>query len=321
MKQNEKIVFLQSRDFGETFNVSVKFLKQNFSHFFLTIITIAGPFLLLAAIAAAIYSSNALNAIYTPQAPFNFIEQYGIAFILYIIAYVIAVQVMLGTTFSYMALYAERGQGNFTTADVGRKLLSNIGRMIILFLLVLVFSLIVIGIAVGIGFAFPNVTALIIIGVLILIFGGLIIGPPLIWIVPSFYQAIIDKEERSVYEGITYTFKILKGNFWWTWLLIVCASLAIGIASVVFTIPQAIYQLVLTFSHFGAKGAVASEVPFAFLVVTTVCTFLASVVRSILYIINGFHYYSLVEKKEGLGLLQKIDEIGNSPDTHVEQQY
>lgn len=321
MKQNEKIIFLQSRDFGETFNVSVKFLKQNFSHFFLTIITIAGPFLLLASIAAAIYSSNALNAIYKPQASFDFIEQYGIAFILYIIAYVIAAQVMLGTTFSYMALYAEHGKGNFTTADVGRKLLSSTGRIILMFLLILVFSLIALGIVAGVGFAFSKVTALIIIGVLILIFGGLIIGPPLIWIVTSFYQAIIDKKERSVYEGITYTFKILKGNFWWTWILIVCASLAIGIASLVFTIPQVVYQMVLTFSHFGAKGALTEEVPFAFMVVTTFCTFLASVVRSILYIINGFHYYSLVEKKEGLGLLQRIDEIGNTPDTHVEQQY
>ena len=57
----EKINFRQTRDFGETFNVSIKFLRQNFKLFFQSVLFIAGPFVLISAIAGAFYQSNAIN--------------------------------------------------------------------------------------------------------------------------------------------------------------------------------------------------------------------------------------------------------------------
>ena len=61
MNNQEKITFRQARDFGEIFNVSVKFLRQNVKLFFQSLIYIAGPFVLISAIAGAFYQSSALS--------------------------------------------------------------------------------------------------------------------------------------------------------------------------------------------------------------------------------------------------------------------
>ena len=98
----------------------------------------------------------------------------------------------------------------------------------------------------------------------------------------------------------------------------VCAVFAVGIISFVFGLPQAIYQVVLMFSHFKDDSG---EPSIPFLIVATVCTFCTTLLYSGLYVISAFHYYSLAEQKDGIGLMERIEEIGNTPTTDVEQQY
>jgi hypothetical protein len=85
MNQAEKINFRQTRDFTEVFNVSIKFLRQNFKLFFKSIILVAGPFLLLSAIATGFYQSNAVGLTTIPRdgAP-DFLSRFGWSFICYL---------------------------------------------------------------------------------------------------------------------------------------------------------------------------------------------------------------------------------------------
>jgi hypothetical protein len=125
-------------------------------------------------------------------------------------------------------------------------------------------------------------------------------------------------EHRRLFDCYTRTRNILRGNFWWTWVIMVCALIAVIIAGFVFALPQAIYQMVLMFSHLKGNN---DEVSVAFLVVATVSHFFTTIIYSVMHIICGFHYFSLAEKDDGKGLLERINEIGTTPDNNVEQQY
>jgi hypothetical protein len=319
MNNQEKINFRQTRDFGETFNVSIKFFRQNLKLFFQSLLFIAGPFILISAIAGAFYQSSALSMFsIAKMGQSNIFSQFGWSYLIFIIATITASMVLLATVFSFMINYMEKGPGGFAVNDVGRTVVKNIGNIFsvffIIFLLV-VFIVAVIGVIVfGIATAAP------VLGILFgiaIFFGLLIILPPLMWQLSVVYLVKM-QEGSSVLNSLGRTRKVMHGNFWWTWIIMVCAVMAVGIISFVFALPQAIYQIVLMFSHLKSTSG---DVSIPFLIVATVCTFCSTLLYSGLYVISAFHYYSLAEQKDGIGLMERIDEIGKTPNTNVEQDY
>lgn len=322
MLENEKINFRQDRDFGEIFNVTVKFFRQNFKHFFTTLILVAGPFLLISAIAAGVYQASALGlGTISLTGNYDAFERYGIILFIYIIFALIATIVSIGATFSYMILYSEKGPGNFTTGDVRSLLIKNIGKLILTFLALLLVLLPFIGIFAGIGvlLTINKIYALIIVFVLVMMACCAVFLPNMGWLLLSPYL-IAMQEKKSAFASIRRAFQLMRGNYWWTWVIMFCAIIVLYVLIIIFSLPQIIYQLTLTFSHFSGTTE-DPEISVPFIAVTTICTFLNTILYSVIQVLCGFHYYSLAEKKDGTGLLDRIDEIGNTRNTNVEQHY
>jgi hypothetical protein len=322
MSVNEKINFRQSRDFGEVFNVSVKFTKQNFKHFFSSLIAIAGPFVLLSSIAGAFYQSSSLGIMSLSKiGGEDFLAQYGISAGIFILTSIISNLTLIGTTNAFLINYHENGPNNFSISDVSKTLLKNTGKIVrtfFAFLLVLTL-LVLVFVGIGLLIAFTKAVALMVLAFLALIIVLIILMPPLFWQLSITYL-IAMYEQKGGFASLNRSIKLMKGNFWWTWVIMICATMAVGILSFVFALPQTIYQFVLMFSHLKPDGTEA-ETSIPFIVVATVCTFCSTLIYSILYIIGAFHYFSLAEQKEGLGLLDKIDEIGNPTQSNEEQYY
>lgn len=316
---SEKISLLEARDFGETFNVSIKFLRQNFKLFFKSIIFIAGPFLLISSIAGAFYSSNAVNMISVRNMMVsNPLALYGWSFVLYILASVIANIILLATVFAFMLNYLEKGPNGFTVNEVAGTFIKNLGKIFVQFL---VFTLIIILVIVVVVFVIAALSAIVpILGILLGIaffFGILIIGPPIMWQLSAAYLVRMH-EGGGVFDSFGRTRQVMKDNFWWTWVIVVCSFIAVIIIGSIFMLPQFIYQMVLMVSNM--KGG-TSETSISFLIVVAICTFFSSIIYSALHLIYGIHYFSLNEKKFGKGLMEKINEIGNTPDNNVNQYY
>ncbi len=318
----EKINFRQVRDFGETFNVSVKFLRQNAKLFFQCILFIAGPFILLSAIAGAFYQSNAINMFSINRLGSggidSLLQQFGWAYLLFILAAILASLASMATVFSFMINYLEKGPGGFTVSDVQRTVTQNIGNVLGVFfsftLLIILIVVVIVVIIAGIGTAVPAIGILL---ALFLLLGMLMILPPFMWQMSATYLVKMT-EQKGVFESFRRTRQVMRDNFWWTWVIVVCATMAIGLAGIVFSLPQAGYQMFLMFSHLKDGGG---DIPVGFLIVATICTFCTTLLYSTLSVIIGFHYFSLAEKKDGTGLMDRINEIGNAPVNNVEQQY
>ena len=147
----EKINFRQARDFGETFNVSVKFLRQNFKLFFQSLIFIAGPFVLISAIAGAFYQSNSIEVSSLGRfSGGNPLAQYGWSFLIFMLAAIVSGIALIGTTFSFMITYMEKGPNGFGVNDVANKLIKNIGNILSVFFVLTLIAILIIAVVAGI---------------------------------------------------------------------------------------------------------------------------------------------------------------------------
>lgn len=315
----EKINMHVVRDFGETFNASVKFIRQNFKLFFKSMILIAGPFLVISSIAGAFYQLNAIGMQSRLRSgmfgsdPWEMLaDQFGWTYFIFIIAAIIANLALVGTVYAFMIEYSEKGPGNFTVNDVSARLLKNSGGIIgvflalsLLFIAIFIVAIVVLAV---IGAAVPFLGVLFAIGA---IFGMLILFPPFIWQLSVVY--IVKMEDGGgPLACFNKTKEVMRGNFWWTWVIVVCTSFGVGIIGIVFTLPQIAYQMVLTFSALRGEE-VGASIPF--IIIATICTFCTTLLYSLMYVVNGVHYYSLAEKLDGKGLIQQINDIGTSNPT------
>lgn len=322
MNDIEKINFRQARDFGEVFNATTTFIRQNFKHFFSSLIAIAGPFIFITAIAGAYYQSSSLGMIQGIRAfgTENYSTQFGISAGVFLLASIISNLVLIGTINAFIINYIQHGPNNFTIKDVSQIVLKNTVKIIRAFfasLLALILIIGIFGILIGVLFLLNSSVASGLLAIGILIIGGIIFVPPFFWQLSITYL-IAMYEQKGGFASINRSFKLMKGNFWWTWVIMICASMAIGMLSFVFSLPQTIYQFVIMFTHLKSDGG-GTSIPF--IIVATICTFFSTLTYSIIHIISAFHYYSLAEQKEGLGLLEKIDEIGNTTQSNEEQYY
>lgn len=314
----EKINFKVARDFGETFNVSIKFLRQNFLSFFICLLLLAGPFILIYSFVIAHYQSVILDKTALVKAGLLYnVNTYNWEYFISILLQFVSYLSMTCTTYSYMVVYSEKGKGNFTVGDVVRKMNSNIGKIIggfILFFLLAVIFIVAIFFIVGIiAGTSPIIAGLIAFALLI---GSLLIAPNMIWQLNTLFLVIIAEDEIPM-SAYGRTRIVMKDNYWWTWLIVVCSTLIVFVLSLLFAVPSYIYTL---FQAYGTSDGV-SETSVLYIITFATCTFLATLVYSLFYIIGSFHYFSLAEKKDGKGLLERINEIGKAQTNTIEQQF
>ncbi len=320
----EKINFPVVRDFSALFNVSVKFVKQNFKHFFQSLLFISGPFLLLTSIFSAIYKAYVMDT-FAMQGGLsnysniiNFFQNAGWPYLLLVLVGIFCRIFLLTNTYAYMIAYNQYGPGNFGVAEVRKLTFQNYGKTIkgffVFVCLCLVVAFLVAALA-GILLAASQVVASVVLVILLL--AGLVISPPFIWQYSTFFLGQM-KDDLDVLEAMRRVRAIMKGDYPSTWVIMLATLLIIVAMDAVFLLPQFAYQIILQLG--GGLGSSEKSIPF--IAISTICTFLVTLINCTFYIICGFHYYSLDEKRYGAELIKRIDEIGNTtPSNDVDQYY
>jgi hypothetical protein len=320
----EKINFPEVRDFSGIFNSSVKFVSQNFKHFFLALIFIAGPFLLVDSVCMGLFQANlidtTMNNRLTGFTGFNSIEfwsQFAGQLFILILVIILSRIILLTTTYAYVLAYNTYGPKNFGIAEVRKIVFQNIVKTIkgffvcilLFFFLVLIFA--IIG---GLMATMLPLFTTIIFGFAVI--AAIIISPPFIWQFSTFYLVQM-KEDLGVLDSMRKVREIMRGEFFQTWLIIVVAALILIVLGFLFSAPSYIYQFILRMGG----GMQLVEKATTYIIISTACGFLVKFLGSLMYIVNSFLYYSLDEKKNGAALISRIDEIGNTPVNDADQQY
>jgi hypothetical protein len=203
------IDFKGPRDFGSVFTTTFVFLKQEFRSLSMAILYYAFPFLLISAISLILFMNRFKPFITNPEAipTSGFLKEIMFFYFLMILIFLISNVLLVSTVNNYIALYIEKGRGNFTTADVSKRIGSNFWQIL--------FTVILTGIMIGIGYMFCIL--------------------PGIYLTVSmcFVYIAITYDKKGFGDALSRSFEISHVQWWWTLLLLIVMYLIIIIVALI----------------------------------------------------------------------------------------
>jgi hypothetical protein len=276
---NEWINLREERDFGEKFNVTFQFARQNFKNLGLCILFLGTPLMILAGILTAYFQMNyQVNGIHSlDQIPSGFFGYLTLFAIANFIAYTWLLTITLAYIYEYLG-----GNRNITPGQVFSIAISKFGKIS--------------GASIVVGI-------LTILGMVVLLIPGIYLAVALI-----FVSAIIFIEDDPTFEAITRSIRLIKGKWWSTFGLVFVMAFVVGLMQFVFSIPsliiaipKALHQQLQVFDI----GSIIGQV------ITSIGT---TLLYPLVFIAIAFQYFNLVERKESAGLKQQIRMAGTQVD-------
>ncbi|MFD0939958.1 hypothetical protein [Pedobacter boryungensis] len=289
----DKIEFKKIREFGDIIGDTFVFIKQNFKPLMAAFFSLTGIFILGGMISAIIAQLQLVDLAqgegYT-GGPFAKMYNMGFSYILMIIFLILSYTSMYVSVLSFVALYIEKGNVPPTVAEVWVYFKYYFFRMLGSGVLMSIF----------LGLCF-----------ICCIIPGIYVFPAV-----TLFYAVMILENGNFSHAFERSFKLLKNEWWITAATILVVYVIFYACSLIVQIPSFIIAIVGAFTH--------AEQP-----ITRTYAFVSSIFQQIAYIFmiipiisSTFIYYNLVERKESLGLLNRIDGLGqNSNQAETPEEY
>jgi len=308
----------KSRGFGEYFQDTFAFIKQNGKHLFKHFFIINGIFLLILMVMGYFFSKFYTEVIFgglVNNNP-NVLDEYmnqnaGLFFLLLVVFIIVALFAgIISYAFVpiYLKLYCERDGKNFNATDLINAYKANIGKIFIFLIC-------------GILLALP---LLIFIGLLAFILTITIIGilglPLVIGGLSLFYQGTLMEylnNKKGVWESFGYSWKLMSSKFW---AAIGCVGLfflmSYIVQNVVALVPYFIFIIDMVADIQPGVNPNPEELGKSMMVLMLAIFMLTFLVSSFLNVIvqlnQGVVFYSLKEENENINTKSDIDLIGAS---------
>jgi|TARA_B100000315_G_scaffold230555_1_gene241069 hypothetical protein len=293
MQAYPKLEFRSVRDFGDILNDTFEFLRFNFKSLARSLLFIAGPFVFLGAIGAILVQSTM-----APAAESQDFLDIGLSFLLTFIAGLISYICILLVTYDYMLVYITSETGDIELDQVWRKFKQDWFNMAVTSF---------------------GANILIIVGFMLLIVPGvyLLVKFSVVWILRL-------QERVSFFKALSRCGTLMRGFWWKTCGLLFVLFVIQSIFSSVAQMPYYILEFSVTINS-GAEANAIQEFPF----LTSLLILLSSLAQftiAIPCIAITLYYFSLVEHKEGIGLMSRVNrmvegiEVLPSPEEPVQEQ-
>jgi len=285
-----KVEFSRIRDFGETINDSINFVKQNFKALFTPLLYISLIFILAAMATGILVQVKTIGLVGAEMAgPVNafdgtaFLAGFGINYVLYLLFYFISFTVVQLVTLCFIDLYRKNGNVPPTKEEVWIACKAHFWRFILASLLL---------------------SIIVAIATMLCILPGIYLFP-----IASLVYAIVVMDEAPFDQAFTRAFTLIKDNWWKTfgvlfivWLI---AYFSIGLVALPGTLMTMSGFLLGESSSLTLTGAILNVVIQSF----------GMLVYSLPTIALALCYFSLSEEKEGTGLMERIENLGTHADT------
>jgi hypothetical protein len=293
----QQVEFKKVRDFGEVIGDTFLFIKQNFKPLLKTFIYFCGFFMLAGLLTAIMVQSNVFREagamkiapIYTNS--YSRISDFAGQYLLLIIFIMLFYNAIYVSMLSYVTLYIEKGNIAPSTQEVW-------GYYKYYFFRVLGSS-IVAGLFMVICF-------------ICCIIPGIYVFPAM-----SIFYPIIILENASLGHSFDRSFKLVKNEWWITAAILLVVWIITYFMSMVIQMPAAIIMMFTAISH--------TEQPIsnAYIILSSCGQYLSYIFFIIPIIASALIYFNLVERKESVGLMSRIERLGaDSTDKHhTEEEY
>jgi len=280
--EQEKIELRKVRDFGEIINDTFIFFRQTWKPLLKSYVVICGFFVIAGIITAVMYQVKIKDAISSSgsQDPTKLMaaSMFSLEYLFTLIFAFLSYTAVSLTTLSFIHLYKEKGNEAPDVEEVWT------------FVKFFFFRFLGSGLLIGILLMF---------GMLLCIIPGIYLWPVVALIFP-----IMLIEGTSLGYAFNRCFKLIKGHWWTTFGSQVIIMIILSAGSFVIMVPLAIMGGVDAFiSPFKSSmpmvilSAIVQNLNLVFLILPTISITLS--------------YYSLTEQKDGIGLMDRINSLGN----------
>ncbi len=287
------IDFKQRRDFGDVFNATFAFIRQEIKPLGKAFIYYVLPFLIISAILSVlvgIEQQKSLNAIKAGDIdletnPFAIMgPTYKYAFLSVLVS-LFAMSALSCTIFGYIKLYVTKGKDQFTLADVWAEVKR--------FMFPVIGASLVVGLITGIGFIFCIVP-------------GIWLGVSL-----SLTILILVYEENGFSYSLSRSFNLTREDWWITFAIILVSYIIVYLVSLLLSIPAIVMGMKSLFSAFKeSQDGPGMNFSTTFYIMNSVTQLIEYIIISIPLIAIAFQYFNLLEKTEKTSLNEKIEQIG-----------
>ncbi|AKD05089.1 hypothetical protein POKO110462_16075 [Pontibacter korlensis] len=284
LQTSQKINLREERDFGEKLNATFIFIKANFKPLSKAILLYVSPVAILAGIFSGLYQSRLFQQL-TGGGPYNTMGEYtffnqvtSLNYIITMFLTLMAYVVVALTVYGFMVAYMDE-EGKVTPAAVWEHIKRNLVQA--------TYASIALGIV-----CFLSVFLL-----------GLGIY---LSVVLSIFLIVMVREETGFIDTIERCFYLIKGNWWATFGLIFVVSIVQGVLGWFATLPAGVIILLRVLQLPGANSELL------LILTSTITTILTTYTYCITMLALGFQYFNLVEQKDGIGLMEQVDQIGHN---------
>lgn len=306
-----KIDFHKARDFGETLNVSFLFVRQHFKSMMLGMLFIAGPFVLVGSVIPILLFSRLSGMSASDNllgtGPDNWLVNAGASMIVNVLALLLGMVMAIGVIYEYILLYYHREDTSdgIETGELWQAIRRDFWR-----LLGATFGLVLL---LGFGGFCLNFVAILLgtslgpFGIFFLVVATFFLQIYL-W-VPLTLVVIISLHERiGLFEALNRSFYLVKGYWWQTFgLILICVLMQYALLLLCLVPFMIIGFTTEMFTEMGTS--LGTTVVFA-LAISIAITLIITLSFCLFLTVSAFQYFNLVERKESVGLLQKIESMG-----------
>ncbi len=278
--EHQNIIFQRQRNFGEIFNATFGFVRQEFSKFMRSLIYFSGPFILMGTMFFG-YSQISMFAIFDDANISEFAGSYMFGAIFMFLAFTM----LIDTVLAYVDIYNLKGANNFEIEDVWKIVRKNFFK--------------VLGTNILLTLIYVPIFAISI----------LMLGIPIIYVsvVTLFIYPIQYFEGLSFGNAFSKSFKLVKNRWFFTFGLILVCGLVLNFLTSAASLPLSIISGAVSYGLGVEDGEgymkIGLIVYYALAIISTY------ILISVIYLTVIVNYFNLIEEKEHRYLFKKIEEI------------
>ncbi|CAN5848886.1 hypothetical protein BH11BAC7_BH11BAC7_18760 [soil metagenome] len=306
--------FERVRSFGRIFGETRKFIRENFSVFFRTILFLAGPIALLTCSINIFFQVNLLGPEASPG--LNRMGSYlALSTIYSQVRWGINGLITAIVVSHFVKVYREKGQGKFDVNDVTRSIFKDFFGNV-LSLVVMFFSIALISAVLGYiiyGLASTSISAAV-----LLIFAGwlayvLVRFPFWYFVFSVFIARTSEKKNLGIFAAVGRAGSIFSGNWWSTWVIFFCIWLILYIVGTAISMPATIIAMIAQLTSYTVDEN-SANMKLLTTVLLSLGEFAKTIINSIMCVTVALHFYSLKEKRDGEGTKKIVEIIGSKTD-------
>jgi len=294
-----KIEFYMNRDLGERFSASAEFIRQNWKVMYKIILIVAIPLALLQGYYQQHYMSAYLRSIsqIVSGGDASMVRELytSSGMWIYLLISLLSALVLSAMSGAIMSRYEEGLLNEETTlSDLGDKIVSNMGKLLMIGLAMILLGIVAIFALVLIIMVMSKISGFF--TVLVAIFAVFSIVPAIYLVrFPALFQEASPME--SIKDGLRLGFK----GWGTTMLMIIIIAVAAYVVTLIFSLPFAIWNAFNIGNEPGILSYSLSGISWLGKAFVTPLTF----------VFFAFQYFAVVDKVDGISLQSKVEEFDN----------